>query len=128
MRAVDAQKPAQLPQTLNGIMSDIELLKKRRDCNIIKSFSFETNFSDDSYTCNLKITLCSGVHTPEDSIDIQCLGVSNLKVEEIGGGISQLSRLIVDDIRERQWDGLNYYVYDYEDELISFYCREIKCK
>ena len=113
---------------LNGDMSNLDILNDRRDCNIIKSIRFETNFNDEHFSCSLNIELCSDDHTPEDSIHIMCLGVSDLRIEELGGGVSQLGHLIVDDIRDRQWDRLNYHVYELENEVISFYCRDVVCK
>ena len=80
----------------------------------------------ESYECNLTMVLCKDEHTPEEDIKIGFFGVSNLKLNEIGGGLSQFCRLDVADIREKQWERLHYYVFDFENKAISFYCRDIE--
>lgn len=59
---------------------------------------------------------------PDGSLSsLKCEAVSQveLKVDSpIGDFIYDVS-----DIRDRQWDGLNYYVSDIEGDVISFYCR-----
>lgn len=107
-------------------MNDISSFKSRSEFNIIKSIVFTTDLVSSDHRCDLKITLCKDVCLPDDTIEMNCKGVSNLQIDEVGGGVSQLTRLDFEDITDRQWDGLNYYVFDYENEGISFYCKSVE--
>ena len=71
------------------------LVKKWEGYTIIKSLHFESDMDSEIYECHLKIVLCKKEKRPEDDIKICFFGVSNLKLGEVGGGISQLCRLDV---------------------------------
>jgi hypothetical protein len=107
-------------------MKKEKLATKWQNYSIIKTMNFESDMDSEIYECRLKIVLCKDEKNSEDDIELIFFGVSNLKLDEIGGGISQFCRLDVTDIREKQWDRLNYYVFDHETEKISFYCRDFE--
>jgi hypothetical protein len=107
-------------------MNQEKIASKWHDYTTIKVINFESDMDSEIYECRLKIVLCKDEQSPEDDIKLTFFGVSNLKLGEIGGGISQLCRLDVADIREKQWDRLHYYVFNYETKKISFYCRDFE--
>ncbi len=109
-------------------MNKEKLARKWRDYKVIKSISFESDMNSEFFECHLKMVLCKDEKNPDDDIKIIFYGVSSLRLGEIGGGISQFCRLDVADIRKKQWDRLHYYIFDHEDETISFYCRDIEIK
>ena len=39
-----------------------------------------------------------------------------------------LSLLEIFSIREQQWEGLNYYVHDTEEDVLSFYCYRFEAE
>gem|GEM_PF-4644509 len=87
---------------------------------------FMTTLNDGG--CTLYIELSK---TPTLDSEVVCAefgGVAELSINKIGGGISQALLLKVEDIRDKQWDRLNYKVYDAEREAISFCCRTISSK
>ena len=100
--------------------------KSIADYQIIRSINFETDFSSENYECSLRLSLCKSGLQPKNSIEILFSGISNLKIQNIGGGISQIVRLDIEDISRNQWDRINFYVFDYETENISFYCKNFK--
>ncbi len=97
-----------------------------RGYTIIREMHFETDMNSEFYESSLRIVLCKDEKNPEDDIKIVFYGVSNLKVGEIGGGVSQLCHLDIADITNNQWDRLHYYIFDNETEKISFYCRDLE--
>ena len=101
-----------------------KIKQARRWCNqtVIVSIEFRTNRSNGE--CDLTLDLATDEKAGSDAISIRFIGVSNLKIDEIGGGISQLISLKVVDIRKQQWDRLNYKVCDYETQRIEFLCRD----
>ncbi len=102
------------------------LANEWQNYTIIKSIKFESDMDSDYFECHLYLTLCKDEKYPEDEVKIHFSGVSNLKIDEIGGGISQFCRLDVVNIQDKQWDQLNYYVFDYENDTISFNCKDIE--
>ena len=96
--------------------------QKWANYTVILSIIFSTDLTDGD--CTLVVDLATGDHAGSKAISIKFLGVSNLIMGEIGGGISQFCRLDVVSISERQWDRLKYRVWDYETERIGFMCRD----
>ncbi|WFB34511.1 hypothetical protein P3T73_10095 [Kiritimatiellota bacterium B12222] len=105
-------------------MNKSDLAKEWCNHTIIKTICFSTDLDDGA--CTLILDLAVDEKIGSDAISIKFDGVSKLRVGEIGGGISQLCRLDVIDIREQQWDRLNYRVLDYESERIGFMCRDFQ--
>lgn len=86
-------------------------------------------WSEIELTMRLVSSLERDVKSP---VTMQCLlleftNVSQLKFGqfEMLGGV----HVEIRSIRENQWDGLNYRIFDYEQtECISFYCRDFTAK
>lgn len=51
--------------------------------------------------------------------------VSNLKLNDFGGGLVQIMGFDIHFIGDRGWEGINYEVEDYEDDRISFNCSDV---
>lgn len=53
--------------------------------------------------------------------------LSEFEIAKISGGrlVGPLKAL---DIRDKQWENINYKIRDYEDEFISFYCKKFSVK
>jgi hypothetical protein len=120
------QTPPANEHGVKYLMNKETLCEHWQGYTIIKSISFETNFESGDFECALHLVLTQSEYAPEDQVKIKFIGVANLKVGEIGGGISQICQLDIDNIKDRQWAGLNYYVFDSENEVISFNCRDLE--
>ena len=105
-------------------MDKIAEARRWSNYTVIISIIFQTNMNDG--VCTLIIDLATDERPGSKAISMKFVGVSNLKLGEIGGGISQFCRLDVVDIRDKQWDRLNYRVWDYETERIEFMCRSFE--
>ena len=51
--------------------------------------------------------------------------ISHLKLQEFGGGLTQLLFILVEDVRELQFDRINYHVKDVERGMFECQCRDI---
>ncbi len=60
-----------------------------------------------------------------DTVTALFYHISNLKVSDVGGGLSQFCSLAVDDISQQQLEKKRYEVWDIENESLSFYCDSI---
>lgn len=58
-------------------------------------------------------------------IEVRCAQVSNLRLSEFGGGLIQLLCLEIDDVSERQWEGVRYHLQELERDTFECHCREI---
>ena len=76
--------------------------------------------------CDLTLDLAKGSTAGSEAISIKFIDVSGLQLNEFGGGINQLCRLDIVDVGHRQWDRINYEVWDFETETIRFLCRDLK--
>lgn len=53
--------------------------------------------------------------------------VSSLSLSGFGGSFNQISGFKIDDLRDRNWDNeVRYYVHDYENGTMHFYCSSIE--
>ncbi len=97
-----------------------------RGFTVIKAISFTSNLESHLFECELNLELCKSEYSPEEKVVLKFIGVSSLKINELGGGLSQLCFLEIHDIRERQLDRLNFSVSETENNAISFYCTRIE--
>ncbi len=51
-----------------------------------------------------------------DRVRVIFRDVSNLRIDDFGGGLTQLRGLKIDDISARQWDRARYSITELEDE------------
>jgi hypothetical protein len=54
------------------------------------------------------------------------VGVQDLQVNGWGGAETRITGLQCVDIRDRQWEGLEWEVSDYQGGMIKFYCSELE--
>jgi hypothetical protein len=53
--------------------------------------------------------------------------VTSLKVSGFGGSFNQILGFKIDDMKDHNWESnRRYHVYDYENDVMSFYCRSIE--
>lgn len=58
-------------------------------------------------------------------VSLRAHGVQNFRAQ-LSGSPSQVMGLEIESIRDRQWEGLNWELHDYEDERLEFLCRDIE--
>jgi hypothetical protein len=61
-------------------------------------------------------------------LELQFLGVRDLRIEQFGPGALQLNGFLIEDYSGRGWDGINFKVEDYEDNRLSLYCNRVIVK
>ena len=59
-------------------------------------------------------------------IELRFVGASDVQFLGERTELSEIVLLLAEDITSRGWEGLNFRVRDYENEFLSFVCREIK--
>lgn len=53
--------------------------------------------------------------------------VNDLNLQNIGGGYNQLMGFKINDIRKNNWEAnKKYWIEDYENGVLNFYCKEIE--
>ena len=77
--------------------------------------------------CALTLALRHGSVGEGPLLSLKFHGVARLHLSDFGGGLTQVMCLRVEDVRERQWECLNYSVADLEDDRVRFLCRSIEC-
>jgi hypothetical protein len=90
---------------------------------VIVQLVFRTNLSDG--VCSLVLDLAEDEQQGSEVIQVECEGIANLQLKELGGGISQFCGLRIKDVSSRQWDRIVYEVSDEEHGRISFLCRDV---
>jgi hypothetical protein len=63
--------------------------------------------------------------TNTDMVRARFDGVTGLSAKNLGGGLTQLLYLVVEDIRDQRLDRLNYAVAEVEKDSIRFMCRDV---
>jgi hypothetical protein len=83
----------------------------------------EFNYDSVRSVCDLAMKL----ENPTDgkSLTLLLKEVSQLRLEEFGGGLTQLLYLLIEDIREAQLDRVSYHVKDVERGIFECQCRDI---
>jgi hypothetical protein len=107
-------------------MNCIESTDALRGFTLLLSLEFSVEL--DSGTCTLILNLADSEAEDAKSISAEFSGVSNLRIESLGGGKNQLQLLVVEDIRYRQFDRLNYAIRELEADSLSFMCRTVTVK
>jgi hypothetical protein len=107
-------------------MNCIELTAALRGYTLLLSLEFSVEL--DTGNCTLIPNLVDGEAQDAKSISAEFSGVSNLQIRDFGGGITQLLLLVVEDIRYRQLDRLNYQIRELERDAMSFMCRTVIIK
>jgi hypothetical protein len=91
----------------------------------LQSFIFNRNFNQaKGTTFQVEMIFVDNVQN-NNKLLIKFENVKNLKVENLTAEYLPHDCIIcVKDISQNQWEGLNFEVFDSEEELFSFYCGE----
>jgi hypothetical protein len=89
----------------------------------VVQLNIAANFGRASY--DLEITLAN---TSGDTVKLSCTDISQFRVSEFGGGLTQLSGLRAADIRSRQLDRANLHFSDVECDSIAFDCSRAQAE
>lgn len=89
----------------------------------LRRITLSQNWIFGPLTC--EVVLCDV--TGESSITAVFEELSQFEISKTSDG-RNIGPLKVLDIRDRQWENINYELRDYEDEFISFYCKAFSVK
>jgi hypothetical protein len=76
---------------------------------------------DDDLTITFRL-LPQGASEP---IEVRCRGAADVRFRGERTELKELVLLLAEEISSSGWEGAKYRVKDYEEEVISFVCREI---
>ena len=74
---------------------------------------------------DLTITLSLQPQGASSTIEVRCRGASDVHFRGERTDLKEIVLLLAEDISSSGWEGTRYRVKDYEEEFISFVCREI---
>jgi hypothetical protein len=74
---------------------------------------------------DLTITMSLLPQGASSTIEVRCRGASDVRFRGERTELKEIVLLQVEDISSSGWEGARYRVKDYEEEFISFVCREI---
>jgi len=98
------------------------------DHRTLKSLSLTTDLDSKYFESNLVLCLCKDEYLSDNYVCVEFIGISNLKMQDIGGGLTQISHLNVSDVSSSQLDRIKYIVTDIENDRISFDCSDINIR
>jgi hypothetical protein len=78
----------------------------------------------ESGICNLALELARDEGYPAEVLRIVFSDVSSLQMREMGGGLTQILCLSIEDRKEEQLDRKRYFVSELETQNISFWCSK----
>lgn len=98
---------------------------KQSEFGYLKSFILEKDIENDGYECTLKISL-SKIPFDYKEFNLVFYDVRDLKV----GDLKAVYMLCIDirDISADFLEGVNYKVWESENEVFSFYCKSFEFK
>ena len=123
---IDQEKSGSTTQNsiVSNLMNKLDEAKKWANFTFIKSIVFNTDLGDG--TCCLEIDVAENNQPGSKAFSIRFEGVAQFNLGEIGGGMSKFVRLDIVDLSDQQWDRLNYRIFDYEGDKISFLCQDFE--
>ena len=77
--------------------------------------------SDDDLTITFRLL----PHGASDPIEVRCRGAADVRFRGERTELKELVLLVAEEISSSGWEGARYFVKDYEEEVISFVCRDI---
>lgn len=87
------------------------------------SLEFVTELDDGM--CNLALVLAETEYEGSRTVRAEFGGVANLSVKGIGGGLTQLLLIYIEDVSDRQLDRIHYEVKELERDTLFFFCRTV---
>ena len=109
--------------SLPGFSTVEDILKHKSvsGCTMVRRFSLLNSTEEGLFKCDLILEFVHD-HTDSEAARFEFEEVHGLKISET----HQISGLAIKDIASRGWDRTRYEIYDYEGDVIQFYCRSIK--
>jgi len=95
-----------------------------RGFTILRRLEFAANEDLSDYT--LLLELVDRPRPPYTSVSVQFYGVSELVAKDLGGGLTQLLFLKVQDISELQIDRARFRVDELERNSLLFVCESLR--
>jgi hypothetical protein len=88
-------------------------------------FYLELSTEADTGSCKLILHLGASETIRGRAVLAEFTEVRNLCIQNIGGGLTQLEFLLIENISDRQMDRVNYSVKEMERDAMSFLCQGI---
>lgn len=76
--------------------------------------------------CIVRLRLQSDCTPSARGVTLVAEGVVDLRISSWGGSETRLIGLDCIDISANQWEGRRWHVVDYENDMIHFYCRDLR--
>ncbi len=93
---------------------------------LIEKMSFQVVEGPDRPVQELELQMRTERRDPAARIRLRFIGVHKLRIEDWPPGEVSLGSFEILDIRDRQLEGLNWQIQDYEQDAISFFCRNVE--
>ena len=74
----------------------------------------------------VRLTVESDQASTSRRVTLVAEGVTDLRISSWGGKETRLIGLDCIDISANQWEGKRWWVRDYEEDMIHFYCRDLR--
>lgn len=59
-------------------------------------------------------------------LTIECIGVEGFSLRDLGGGVTQIAGLAVDDLRQAGMEKINWKIHDLENGRIEILCKSAR--
>lgn len=106
---------------LSEVASECRLLDFNQLVEVQYTAPHET--TTDIEGCALRLVLRT--ESGDRRLAIECTGVERFSLNGVGGGVTQIMGLAVDDWTGRQMANIRWRVYDFEDGRIEVLCSEV---
>jgi len=94
------------------------------DYSVLRALSMEYNGEHRGY--DLALCLATQDEPGPEAIRVECVGAVHIVLDGAESGVIVSSGFVVEDISDRQWEGLRWEFHDYENGLLRFYCQRIR--
>lgn len=74
----------------------------------------------------VEIVLSDGLDENSDVMQLKCWNVRDMQIPQIDGLFSLC--LSIEDVRDRQLEGISYRVCDLVDDVFTFFCSDFECQ
>ena len=74
----------------------------------------------------VRLTVASDQASTGRGLTLVAEGVTDLRISDWGGYETRLIGLDCVDIAANQWEGKCWWIRDYENDMIHFYCRDLR--
>ena len=106
-------------------MAQIDYNNSWRGFTIVRGLALEVD-PEDCWRSNLILELSKGDAPTESILRVTFRGVSQLRLQRFGGGLTQVLHLQATDISKQQLDQVSYEIRELERDAIAFCCRSIE--